>query len=135
MKAGAELEQRGEAAAHRDLALGRIGGAGDEPQERRLARAVLADDADGLAAMDVEADVAQRPELFRLLAPPREPHEHVAQQERLLLEAPERLADLAHAHDELGVARGADRLQLRRRHAAKHSPAPSARSGGTPRSS
>ena len=65
LEAGAERQQRRDAAAHRDVPFGRVGGAGDEAQQRRLARAVLPDDADGLAAMDVEADVAQRPEVAR----------------------------------------------------------------------
>ena len=41
----------------------RLGDAGEDLQQRRLPRAVAADDADDLAALDLEGDVAQRPEI------------------------------------------------------------------------
>ena len=51
-----------------DAPGGRLQRAADDLQQRRLARAVAPDDADRLAARDVEADVAQRPELAVVLA-------------------------------------------------------------------
>ena len=47
-----------------DPALGRLGDARQDLEQGRLARAVVADDADHLAALDLEIDVAQRPELL-----------------------------------------------------------------------
>ena len=44
---GAELDERGDAAVHRDRALGRLGDAGHELEHRALARPVAADDAVG----------------------------------------------------------------------------------------
>ena len=38
--------------------------AGDNLQQGALAGAVLADDAKGLAALDFEGDIAQRPKIF-----------------------------------------------------------------------
>ena len=64
MEAGADLEQAGHPALDRDPPLGRLGDARQDLEQRRLARAVVADDADHLAALDLEIDVAQRPELL-----------------------------------------------------------------------
>src|SRR5262249_37720429 len=61
MKAGADLEQRANAAPQFDLAGGRRGDARQELEEGTLSGAVAADDADNLARIDVEADVAQCP--------------------------------------------------------------------------
>ena len=44
------------------LAAGRPGAAREDLQQRRLARAVAANDADHLAALHLEGDVAQGPE-------------------------------------------------------------------------
>ena len=60
---GAQLQQRRHAAAHADPARGRAQHAGDHLQQRALARAVVADDAEHLAAPHVEGHAAQRPEL------------------------------------------------------------------------
>ena len=49
-------------AAHAGLADGRLGDARQHLQQRRLAGAVAPDDADHLARLDLERDVAQRPE-------------------------------------------------------------------------
>ena len=49
-----------------DAALGRLGDAREDLQQRRFARAVAADDADHLAVLDLEADVLERPELLDL---------------------------------------------------------------------
>ena len=63
VEAEAELEQRGDAAADAEAALGRLRGAGEDLEQRALAGAVGADDADRLAGGDLEADVAQHPAL------------------------------------------------------------------------
>ena len=48
---------------------GGLQNAGDDLQQRALAGAVLADDAEGLAALDLEADIVQRPEILVALQP------------------------------------------------------------------
>ena len=72
VEAGAELEQRRDAAAGLDAAGGRLDDPGDQAEERRLARAVAADQPDRLAGLDRERDVVERPDLGRLRARPRE---------------------------------------------------------------
>src|SRR4029453_9454732 len=52
----------GDPALDPDLALGRLGHATDDLQQGGLAAAVAPDDAEALAALDLEADVLQRPE-------------------------------------------------------------------------
>ncbi len=64
----AELEDRGDAATHGDASRRRPQRARDQLQQRRLAGAVAAQDADRLARLDRERDVAQRPE-FRVELP------------------------------------------------------------------
>jgi hypothetical protein len=64
MEAGADLEQARHPAPDRDPSLGRLGDPRQDLEQRRLAGAVVADDADHLAALDLEVDVAQRPELL-----------------------------------------------------------------------
>ena len=49
IEAGAHLDQRGDVAADRDLPAGRRVDPRQQPQQRALARAVAADDADALA--------------------------------------------------------------------------------------
>ena len=71
MEAGADLEQRADAAAQPRLALGRRRDPGEDLEQRALAGAVVADHPHRLAALHLEADVAQRPELLALLAPPK----------------------------------------------------------------
>ena len=56
MEAGAELEQRGQPAAHAHLAGGRREDAGDALEQRRLARPVVAEDADRLALLDHQVE-------------------------------------------------------------------------------
>ena len=41
----------------------RLGDAGEDLQQRALSRAVAADDADHLAALDLEGDIAEGPEI------------------------------------------------------------------------
>ena len=69
VEAGADLEQRADPAAQPRLALGRRRDPGEDLEQRALAGAVVADDPEGLAALDLEVDVPQRPELLGLRAP------------------------------------------------------------------
>src|ERR1044072_6080355 len=62
MEAGAELEQRDDAAADLDLAAGGLDDPREEAEERRLAGAVAADQADGVAGLDGEGHVSQGPD-------------------------------------------------------------------------
>src|SRR3954471_21089037 len=77
MKAGGHFDQRADAPGDRDLAAGRAQDAGQQLEQRRLAGAVGADDADRLAGLDVERDVAQRPQFLLAqlvtLLPPQHP--------------------------------------------------------------
>ena len=65
MEARAELEQRADAAADGDRAARGLDHAGDDLQQRRLARAVLADHAQRLAAPQLEAHAVERAEHAR----------------------------------------------------------------------
>ncbi len=67
MEAGADLEQGTDAAADLGSTLGRLGDAREELQQRRLAGAVSADEADHLALLDLEARVAEGPQLADVL--------------------------------------------------------------------
>ena len=60
MEAGAELDQRGDPAVDAHAAAGRLEDAGDELEQRRLARAVAADDAERFAAVDGKRNVSHR---------------------------------------------------------------------------
>ncbi len=64
---GAELEQGSDRAADRDPPARGLEDAREQPEERRLARAVPADDAERLPGLDLERDVAERPDLRRPL--------------------------------------------------------------------
>ena len=82
MEPGAQLDQRHHATGHAHTPVGRPGDARNELQQRSLAGAVAADDADAGGLGHVEADVAQRPDrrvdapardavnVLRLAAPP-----------------------------------------------------------------
>ena len=63
MEARADLEQARDAAVQVDVAFGRRGDARQDLQQRALAGAVRADDADDFADADLERDVLQRPEV------------------------------------------------------------------------
>ena len=67
-EARAQFEDGRDAAVRRHAAGGGLQRAADDLQQRRLAGAVAADDADGLAAPDVEADVGERREFPVILA-------------------------------------------------------------------
>ena len=69
MEARAHLEQRSDPAAQPRLAPRRRRDPGEDLEQRALAGAVVADHAEGLAALHLEVDVPQRPELLRLRAP------------------------------------------------------------------
>jgi hypothetical protein len=56
--------KRGDAPALADLAGRRLQDAGDALEERALARAVVTEEPDGLALVDGEVDVPERPELL-----------------------------------------------------------------------
>ncbi len=68
VEAGSERDQRADAAANFDAALVRL----DEPvqhlQQRGLAGAVAADEAEAFAAPELEGDAVDRPELLRRAA-------------------------------------------------------------------
>ena len=69
MEAGPDLEQRRDAAVDRDRCRVGLDDAGEQLEQRRLARAVAADDADGLAVRDLERDAVERRELVVDAAP------------------------------------------------------------------
>src|SRR5688572_26999648 len=64
MEPGTKLEQRRDATPHADLALRRVEDAAHALEQGRLAGAVVADEPDGLALLDVEVDVAEGPEVL-----------------------------------------------------------------------
>ena len=63
VEAGADLEQRRDAPVDRDRARVGLDDAGEQLEQRRLARAVAPDDADGLPVRDLERDAVERREL------------------------------------------------------------------------
>ena len=93
---GPEFEQRRHAAVDRDAALVGFEDLGEALQQRRLAAAVVTDDAERFAGGDLEADVTERPEVFVRAAP--------SVQQRLL----ERLVALAEQPEPLRQVRDAD---------------------------
>ena len=97
VEAGAELEERCQPAAHADLAGGRGENAGDALEQRRLARAVVAEDAERLALLDRDVDPVERLEL--LVVPAPEPDEPLLQRVRRFRRDAERLR---HAVDDDG---------------------------------
>ena len=65
VKAGADFEQAADASVNFGVAFGGAGDAGQDLQQRALARAVAADEADDFALADFEIDVLQRPDETR----------------------------------------------------------------------
>ena len=65
VKAGAELEQRANASLSAYATRRRLDDPGDESQQRGLARSVASDQADGLAVLDGDRDIAQCPHVTR----------------------------------------------------------------------
>ena len=68
MKAGADLEQACDTSPELHPPPGRLGDAAEDFEERALAGAVAADDAQYLPALDLEADILQGPELLDLIS-------------------------------------------------------------------
>ena len=68
MKAGADLQQARHPPAQPDAPCGRLGDAAQDLEQRALAGAVPTDDANDLAALDLETDVLERPEFLDLVA-------------------------------------------------------------------
>ena len=66
----AAKKAKGMSFADLEAALGRLGRAGKELQQRALAGAILAYDPDRLAGVNLEADPAERPVCTVALAPP-----------------------------------------------------------------
>src|SRR5436305_7137709 len=66
MEAGAELEQRADPTADLDVAAGRLDDPREQAEERRLAGAVAADQADGVSGLDGEGHVLEGPDLCGL---------------------------------------------------------------------
>ena len=64
IEAGAEFEQGGDASVNIDRAARRMQDPGHHLQERALAGAVFPHNAEGLAALHLEADVVERPEIL-----------------------------------------------------------------------
>src|SRR5205807_6188671 len=73
VETGADLEQRADGAADARLAGGRHGDARQDLEQRRLARAVVADDADGPPALDPERRVPEGPDLLPVAPERRAP--------------------------------------------------------------
>ena len=69
VEASAELEERADAPLGASATRGRLDDPRDHAQQRRLARAVPADQADCLPAGDLGGDVAKRPHVRRLRLP------------------------------------------------------------------
>jgi hypothetical protein len=74
VEGGAERQHRRDAAGDPQLAVGGERHAADHLQQGRLAAAVAAQDADRIAAIDVEVDVAQHPERL-VVGLPRAEHD------------------------------------------------------------
>src|SRR5258708_18047250 len=64
MEAGADLQHAGDAAVDLDPPLAWLGDPAQHFQQCRLSGAVAADDADDLAALDLERHVLERPEIL-----------------------------------------------------------------------
>src|SRR5216117_547 len=62
MKAGANFDQRSDPSPNVKVALGRLGDAGEDLEERCLACAVPADETDDLAGFYLEGDILERPQ-------------------------------------------------------------------------
>jgi hypothetical protein len=70
VEARPDLEERPDTAADARLAVRRLGDAREDLEQRRLAGPVAPDDAEDVAARDVERDVVERPQDVPLLATP-----------------------------------------------------------------
>ena len=68
MEAGADFQQRPDPPVDLGFAAGRLGDPGEDLQQRALAGAVAADDAENLALAHFKTDVPQRPDPFLIRA-------------------------------------------------------------------
>ena len=68
IEAASKLQQRGDSALDLNFSLRRRERAGDQLEERALARSVAADDAEPLAGPHIERDVSERPEVLSVVA-------------------------------------------------------------------
>ena len=66
MEAGADLQEGTNTTVGTDSAGRRTGDAGEEFEQSGFAGAVLADDADDVALLDLEVDIPQRPDIVRV---------------------------------------------------------------------
>src|SRR5207248_9217083 len=64
MEAGPHFQQAADATVQRDASFAGRRDSAENLQQRRLARAVAADDPDHVAGLDLKRNVLQRPELF-----------------------------------------------------------------------
>ena len=104
VEAGAKLDQRRDAAIDLDAAGRRLQGAGNDLQQRRLAGAVAADDADRLPLAHLEIDPLQHG--GKLVEPLVAP-DHLHQPVRRLAVDVVALADAAHADRDIGSGEAA----------------------------
>src|SRR5262249_44910693 len=63
VESGSKFEEGGDAAGGFDEAFGGLQDAGDDLEQRALAASVGADETERFAPLDVEGDVAERPEI------------------------------------------------------------------------
>jgi hypothetical protein len=68
VKAGPDFEKARNTASEHDAPRRRLGDAAEDLEERALARAVAADDAEHLAPLDLKAHILSRPKLLDLIA-------------------------------------------------------------------
>ena len=132
MEAGAQLDEGGDAAGHAQRAARRLGDAGEQLQQRRLAGSVLADDAEGRAARHREGDAVEGGE--GLVGP--QVGDEAAGEESALQRAELVLVEEAAVH--LGDAVGDDgrrghtsSARVSRRRSKSHAPSAKARSATT----
>ena len=97
IEAGAERQHRRDAPARLDRAVGRLRDPADELQQRGLAGAVAADDAEALALGDFEIDVPQHPEFLVIFLHAAE--QHLPHAVVVVLVDLKRLPDSGAAHD------------------------------------
>ena len=107
MEPGAELQNRGHATAHVEPAGRGRRRAGQEREQRRFSRAVLADHADRFARRDRQVDIAQRPELL-VQRSPQQPLARAVQWSRVHAE---RLAELLGGDDSCRLHRDQTRSE------------------------
>lgn len=92
VEAGAEFEERGDAAVDGDAAVVGLGQAGDEAEQGAFAGAVGADDGHVFALFDAKGDIAEGPESLVGSAP--EPIDDALPEELTVSVAGERLGDV-----------------------------------------